>query len=624
MTSPDKPLLIYDGDCGFCRYVVERWRHRTGTSVDYAPFQEVAARFPDIPAEAWEQSVQLVLPTGERYEGAEAVFRTLALAPRRGWCLALYRRVPGFAPVAERVYALVSRNRHRISPWLSRLWDPARPGPETYFLSRRLFLTGLGLIYTVAFASLGVQVTGLVGEEGIWPAARVLEQAGRLPGAEAFWEFPTLFWWNAGDAALQGVCWAGVLLGLLSLTGRASAVVFLLLWALYLSLVAVGGEFMLFQWDTLLLEAGFLAVFLCPFRLRRSGVSPPAPSKVMIWLVRWLLFRLMFLSGVVKLASGDPAWRSLDALRYHYETQPLPTWIGWYVHQWPAGFHKFSTLLMFVIELLVPFFIFGSRRLRQIAFVVFAGFQALIFLTGNYCFFNLLSALLGVMLLDDRLLALFWPGRGWVRSPDQPVPAEPVGQRLAVAALALVVVLASGDYFARLLVPGWNHPEGIGPVLRLARSLRWVNPYGLFAVMTTERREIILEGSNDGREWRAYEFKWKPGDVRRAPGFVAPHQPRLDWQMWFAALGTFEQNPWLARLMVSLLRGSAPVLSLLETNPFPDSPPKYLRAVLYDYRFTDAESRRRTGAWWRRKRIGAYSPYLKLRQTEWPREKPGP
>jgi len=317
----------------------------------------------------------------------------------------------------------------------------------------------------------------------------------------------------------------------------------------------------------------------------------------------------MFGSGVVKLASGDPTWRNLTALTHHYETQPLPTWIGWYVHQLPTWFQKFSCAAMFVGELAVPFLIFAPRRLRLIGCGILVAFQFLIEVTGNYCFFNLITLALCVLLLDDAV----WPGRlrEKVRSSGDRVRHWP---RWAVGPVAVVFLLVTTTQLVglfRLRVP-W--PEPIVLVREALEPFRSINRYGLFAVMTTSRPEIIVEGSNDGKTWLAYEFKYKPGDLKRRPGFVAPHQPRLDWQMWFAALGNCQENPWFINFSVRLLQGSPEILSLLAKNPFPDAPPRYIRAVMYDYRFTDLKTRRTTGTWWRRERKDLYCPIFSLKE----------
>jgi hypothetical protein len=455
------------------------------------------------------------------------------------------------------------------------------PSATTYGGVAHLFLRLLGVVYLMAFASLWLQIHGLVGSQGILP----LEER---------------------DLALHLVCAAGVLLASLLLFDIVPALVLAALFGLYLWLVDAGQFFLLFQWDSLLLETGFLAIFLAPLGWR--GRASDEPRLIAVWLLRWLLFRLLFSSGVVKLASGDPTWRSLTALRYHYETQPLPTWVGFWVHQLPGWFQTASCLLMFAVELAVPCLIFAPRRLRVASFVPLVGLQLLIAATGNYGFFNLLTVALCFLLLDDIALPARWR-RPSARPESSPRRAWPLWVVIPVAVpiLVLSVVLLT----SRLgLVRHWPRP-----VIALYRALApfgIVNSYGLFAVMTTERPEIVLEGSDDGSTWRAYEFRWKPGDPRRAPAFVAPRQPRLDWQMWFAALGSCEENPWVLQLLTRIQAGSPAVLGLLASNPFPDRPPRHVRAVLYDYRFTDVATHRKDGTWWRRERKALYCPELPL------------
>lgn len=441
-----------------------------------------------------------------------------------------------------------------------------------------------------------LQIEGLVGSRGIVPAAESLEWARSRSGVERWWTVPTLFWWGAGDAALRAVAWGGAALAAALVVGVAPSAVLALLWAGYLSIVTVGHVFFGYQWDALLLETGFLAILLAPpaLRLRRGQ----EPSPVVLWLLRFLLFRLTFASGVVKLLSGDPTWRTLSALRVHYETQPLPTWIGWYAHQLPAAVQELSCGLMFAIELAVPFLIFAGRRARLAAFVALAGLQLLIALTGNYAFFNLLTVALCVLLLDDRALP-------WVRS------AEPLAgrrwPRVVTVPIALVLGVLAGAIFLAGCGVELSWPRPVLALYRVAAPFRSVNGYGLFAVMTTTRAEIEVEGSDDGgATWRPYIFPDKPGDLRRAPRFVAPYQPRLDWQMWFAALGRCEQNPWFGAFLERLREGSPPVLGLLAGNPFPGARPIAIRAVVYDYRFTGLDARRTTGAWWRREAKGLY------------------
>ena len=340
---------------------------------------------------------------------------------------------------------------------------------------------------------------------------------------------------------------------------------------------------------------------------------------MVLWVIRLLLFKLMFQSGCVKLLSQDVTWRNLTALTFHYETQPLPTWIGWYAHQLPASFQKASTFLMFGTELVIPFLIFAPRRIRFFAGVAFGALQMLILLTGNYCFFNLLTMVLCISVLDDAALARFVPKR-WRNAeaaekekPEKKRWSWPLVATIPLAGMVILFTLMQFSSMFRVPVP-WPRPVlGLYAWLSPFRSF---SSYGLFAVMTTSRPEIIVEGSNDGINWQEYEFKYKPGDLKRRPRFVEPHQPRLDWQMWFAALGDYRQNPWFVNFCLRLLQGSPEVLGLLGRNPFPDTPPRYVRAILYEYHFTDFETRRKTGAWWRRELKGDYIPVISLRQNE--------
>jgi hypothetical protein len=417
----------------------------------------------------------------------------------------------------------------------------------------------------------------------------------------------------------------------LLIAGIAPVLDLALLWALYLSLSTVCRDFLGFQWDILLLETGFLAIFLAPRQWLPNLSRESPPSFIVIWLCRWLLFRLMFMSGAVKLLSADSTWWNLSALNVHYETQPLPTWIGWHAHQLPEWFQNISAMVMFIIELLMPVLILGSRRLRNAACASFVFLMALITLTGNYCFFNLLTVALCVLLLDDLFLLRRLPVRVAVfaRARLDAVRAQaaasqaPCGWRrlprtvrqLGFGLVAGAVLLISAAQTFDRLSGATNWPQPIPAMMQAAAPLRTVNSYGLFAVMTVTRPEIVVEGSDDAVTWLPYEFKWKPGELNRRPEFVAPHQPRLDWQMWFAALGNYRENPWFVNFLIRLLQGSPAVLALLEKNPFPDRPPRYVRAALYEYRFTDRATHDKTGAWWQRERKGLYCPEISLRQN---------
>lgn len=621
-SPPPKPLLIFDGDCHFCSLWVARWQQSTGERVDYLPLQEprVAAQFPELSREQLERAVHLVLPEGTIVSGAEAVLRALAAGPHGGWLLDWYEHSPIFARASEGLYRFVAGHRRFFSSLTGLVWG-LDSASSTYQWVGWLFLRSLGVVYLIAFLSLWVQILGLVGHSGILPAhttlAAVQHQAEQAKlGWERFRRFPTLCWFSTSDACLRAQCAAGAVLAVVLILGIAPAPCLFLLWMLYLSLVTIGREFLGFQWDALLLETGFLALFLAPLQFwPRPGRTPP-PSRLVLWLLRWLLFRLMFESGCVKLLSHDPTWRHLTALSYHYQTQPLPTWLGWYAYQLPGWFHRASTLVMFVIELGLPVLIFAPRRLRQVPCVGFILLQVLILLTGNYGFFNLLTIALCLLLLDDAALLRLAPAR-WVPVIKLQLGKPAAGRRwprgllVALSGAVLGLSLMQFPGFFGLRIP-W--PTPMRTFQSWAAPFQSLNSYGLFQVMTTSRPEIIVEGSNDGQTWRPYAFEYKPGELKQRPGFVEPHMPRLDWQMWFAALGTYRQNPWFVNFCVRLLEGAPQTLALLADNPFPKAPPRYVRAVLYDYRFTDWATRRRTGAWWQRTELGQYLPPISLRQ----------
>jgi len=460
---------------------------------------------------------------------------------------------------------------HWLDRWKPDHWKPA--------LNAAFCVRLIGFIYFIAFTSWGVQATGLIGSHGILPAAQFLQAAHEQYGNSAYWFAPSLFWLSPGDAALTAGWVAGALFALIAIFApwkwamRLALVACLILWV---SLCSVGQDFLSFQWDVLLSEAGFLAIF--------ADDTP-----VRIWLFRWLAFRLTFYSGVVKLTSGDPNWRNLTAMRYHYETQPLPTPLAWYMAQLPLWFQKGSTAFTFVAELAAPFSFFGPRKARHIGAWIVLALQALIIATGNYTYFNLLAIIITLFLFIE-------PGK-------QP---RTRGHRAVSAMLAGFIAMVSACLTFQLFSVA---SPGMQVILRWTEPLRIVNTYGLFAVMTTERQEITVEGSNDGDTWLAYEFPYKPGDLRRAPPLVAPHQPRLDWQMWFAALSNYRQNRWFVGFMLRVLQGEPAVLRLLSYNPFPKAPPKFIRARLYLYHFTHFGQ----AGWWTREDRGEYFPAVGLK-----------
>jgi lipase maturation factor 1 len=481
--------------------------------------------------------------------------------------------------------------------WRRVLWGDVRP---SYAFTRWLFLRLLGFIYFFAFSSMAVQVMGLIGSRGILPVEQFLPAVKNAYSDQAYLLLPTLAWLDSSDAFLRVLTVGGALLSALVVLDIGTGPVLLILWAFYLSIVAAGQDFMSFQWDYLLLETGFLAIFFARWSIRPPRLGDP--SLIMVWLYRLLLFRLMFGSGAAKWLSGDPTWHNLTALSYHYETQPLPTVAAWYAHQLPLWFHQLSTALTLFVEMVVPFLFFAPRRIRFVAGAVIIFLQVLIMITGNYTFFNLLTIALCIPLFDDTFFQRLFPRRmvQTLLATATPTNQVPVYWRIPVIAIAVVILVLSGTRLTEQFARGWSVPA---PAIELANTLApfgLVNSYGLFAVMTTERPEIIVEGSNDGQTWLPYEFPAKPGDVTKAPRWVAPYQPRLDWQMWFAALGGDANDPWFSNFMNRLQEGSPDVLALLARNPFPEAPPRYIRAILYDYRFTDTAARQATGAWWRR------------------------
>ena len=626
--APPKPLLIWDGECDFCRLWIERWREITEGKVDYATYQEAAVRFPEIPVDQFTRAMAFIKPDGDVFFAADAVYRSLAYRRSRRLLAWSYDRVPGFAAVSETGYGFIARHRNFASAVTRLLWgnDVRRP---TYFWARRWFLRALGTIYLIAFVSLWVQVDGLVGSDGMSPANQFLPAVRAQIGPDAYALLPTLCWFGQSDAFLYFLCGSGVLFSLLLIFGIAPAISLVALFVLYLSLTIAGQIFFNFQWDVLLLEAGFLSIFFAPWRLwprelsLRPGSTIPvtAPvSRTALFLLKLLLFKLVVMSGVVKLTSGDPSWWNLTALDYHYWSQPLPTLFGWWADKTPEWFKHFSVAFCFVVEIIVPFFIWAPRRLRLIAAGLLIFLQLAIALTGNYCFFNLLTIALCLLLIDDASIGRALKGQASASQASRELRARNMQSALPrfstyAAVIVLVVTLPINVWLIfSAFKPLARPPRVLANVYERLEAFRIVNGYGLFRVMTKDRCEIVLEGSTDGIDWLPYEFKWKPGDVKRAPGWCAPHQPRLDWQMWFAALETPQENRWLIALVFRLLQGSRDVSGLLSRNPFPDKPPRYIRAMFYRYRFTTVDERHQIGAWWKREELREYLPALSLDQ----------
>ncbi len=467
---------------------------------------------------------------------------------------------------------------------------------DHYALTSAVFLRLLALVYLAAFVSTGVQILGLAGEQGILPVGEHIAELRAAHGWAGFWQFPTLFWLNAGDQALYGASLAGCLFSVTLFFNLLPRLSLVLLFVLYLSLFHAGQLFMNFQWDYLLLESGFLAIFL-------GGGRRPA-----VWLFRWLLFRLRFLSGASKLLSQDPTWAHLTALNYFFETQPLPHWGGWYAHLLPEWVLRFGTGSTLFIELIVPFMMFMPRRIRFVGGWLTILMQVLILLTTNHNYANILVLVLCLFLFDDQALGRVVPPKLASMVTRRPLaPALPGLAGGALTAGVAAVLFSTSAFQMWGMLSGRDNPAPVTRVLDWIQPFHVVNRYHVFPTMKTERIELILEGTTDGVHWVPWEFKYKPGDVMRRPEVIVPHHPRVDWLMWFVPMHP-AFLPWFENLLKRLLENSPHVVALMGDSPFGDKPPTALRVSAYRYKFTDAATHAATGAWWTRENLGPFLP----------------
>jgi len=625
--NPSRTAVLYwDGDCDFCRCWVDRWRAVTGARVDYRQLQDAVS--PEVVAAAGglpPQRIVLEEGDGSLKTGAQAALAALAPdhAGARG-LLRAYEAVPLVRRAAESGYRWIAGHRGFCARMTGLLWGQDMR-PPTFGIAGWIFPRAIGLIFLCAFLSLWTQVGGLSGSRGILPVAQELEEVRNLyrsagtPTA-AFFQVPSLLWLGSSDAQLHAWLAVGTAASLLLLLGLFPAWSALAAWAVYLSFAAVVPVFLNFQWDALLLEAGLLTAFCVPWcaYLSRGRSEPSHLGRALVW---WLLFRLMFESGVVKLhgfdAAGRNAWLDGTALDFHYFTQPLPVWTSWWCAQLPSWFHRISIGIVFVIELVLPFFILGPKRLRMTAFWGFIFLMALIMATGHYGFFNLLTLALCISLVDDAC----WPQ--WLRRPfatgrPATVPTRAVGlQRKTLPYFAVVVFIVTGSLLLvvlRVWPMSWAAPV-VGPFL----PLRSTNSYGLFSVMTTERPEITIEASADGAHWDPYVFRYKMDATHARLPFIGTHMPRLDWQMWFAALEFRERGQppaWLMPLLQRLQDGSPEVAGLLEATPAAPKAPSFFRLRLGLLHFSTPTEKAATGQVWQAIPLPAYTVEGTLQRTK--------
>ena len=544
----------------------------------------------------------------------------------------------------------------RLAGW----WvEPGPAGPPGHLVPRWLFLRALGVIYFSAFYSLLFQIRGMLGPQGLLPAGSYLEEVAKVMGRARFWYAPTLLWMASGDHALMVLCWVGVAASLLLLVNISPRGMLAICFVCFLSFIAAAQDFSGYQSDGMLLCAGFISYFLAPRGWKPGWGEQGPPARAPLFLLRLLWFTIYFESGVAKYFGGDPTWRDLSAMNEYYQNGPLPTWIGWYAHQFPHWFHQTTAFVTLCLELLIPWMLWLPRRARIVCFFFVTFLQIGIILTANYAFLNYLVLALGVFLLHDIFLVQFVPG-GWcnpVRRSLQKASAgpwhislleafegsrEPVSLSLTIAAdepskgvstagvaafdlrsniwkafkatwlwtktfLLAWVFYAMAFLMLRQMSPGLPLPTA--PVAALD-PFRIANSYGLFGRMTWARYEIEFQGSHDGTNWVVYPFRYKPQGLNEAPGIYAPYQPRFEWNLWFASLGTWRENPFVIRTEEQLLLNTPDVLALFRCNPFAQSPPKFVRSVVWQYWFTDRAAKRATGQWWRREFRGLYAPTL--------------
>jgi len=518
-------------------------------------------------------------------------------------------------------------------------------GASDRLIPRWIFLRALGLIYFSAFYSLVLQIRALIGPQGVLPAGEYLEAVARSGVAHVrFWYAPSLLWISSSSGMLIALCWIGMIASILLVLNLWPRAMLAICFVCFLSFVSTARDFSEYQSDGMLLEAGFISLFFAPPGLRPGLGAKHPPSRASLFLLQWEWFRIYFESGIVKLVSGEPQWRNFTAMDEYYQNGPLPTWIGWYLQHLPHWFHAGSALATLVMELGLVWMILLPRRFRIVLFFIVTFWELGVISSANYAFLNYLVLSLGILLVDDRFLVRWIPEKWRSRvtaslaaessvmqtdQKEQPEVTE-IARRgrpalrffkarlrphLRALTVAVSTVTLTWLFYVTtallILMLAPRAPLPTMPIVML-QPFRIANQYGLFAVMTRGRYEIEFQGSRDGGNWVAYPFRYKPQALSEAPRIYAPYQPRFDWNLWFASLGTWTNNPIVPNTEVRLLTNSADTLKLFRGNPFADSPPKQVRAVLWQYWFTTMAEKRQTGDWWKRQLLGLYAPTLEL------------
>ena len=505
---------------------------------------------------------------------------------------------------------------------------------------RWIFLRALGGIYFSAFFSLVFQIRGLIGPNGILPANEYLKAVARQLGhGGGIWYAPTLLWLRSGDGFVLAICWIGMIASLLLVLNFWPRGMLAICFVCFLSFVSAAQDFSGYQSDGMLLEAGFISLFFAPRGFRPGLGAASWPTRASLFLLQWEWFRIYFESGVAKILGGDPEWRHFTAMDEYYQNGPLPTWVGWYVQHLPHWFHWSTAVATMVLELGLVWMFLLPRRWRIVCFCIVTPWEVGVILTANYTFLNYLVLGLGFLLLDDRFVARFLPKTwkanfsllqvesGEAQTGDEPQttlgifkPGRPRAETRAVSwtwrwrvmKLSLGSAMLFWIFYATVAEMVWMFgevPLPTSPVAAL-EPLRIANRYGLFGIMTRGRYEIEFQGSNDGKNWITYPFRFKPQELNGAPGIYAPYQPRFDWNLWFASLGGWREYPIVPRTEIRLLDNDNDVLRLFAGNPFASAPPREVRAVLWQYWFTSMQEKRTTGFWWRREFVGLYAPTL--------------